>query len=122
MQDRKDLVMAGEPWLIEKVLFHLLDSALSLARPGTGLEIVVAAEREKAVLRVAWVPGPAPEYSPFSRQELGFVIAQAAWEQAGGNWMEIRSEQKHGYELRMLISPMAWCAEGTNQRAEAGDR
>lgn len=113
LQDRRDLVIAGEPWLIKRVFFHLLDSALSLAQPGTGLQIVAAHESSNAMLRVAWVPGPAPEFSPFSRQELGLLIAQTGWEHSGGTWTEINTEQRHRYELRMPLSNPQSCIERT---------
>jgi hypothetical protein len=71
---------------LESPLFRLLESALSLARSGSDLEIAASPEPEHARVVVAWSPGAVPEHSPFSRPELGLLIAQAGLEQCGAEW------------------------------------
>lgn len=98
----------GNASLFSSVLFRLLDSALSLARPKSDLLVALAAEAS-AVMRVGWSCGPAPEFSPFSRQELGLLIAQAGWEYAGGVWNHLRTEKEQTCELRMPLANAASC-------------
>jgi signal transduction histidine kinase len=100
------LQVRGTSSLLSEVLFRLLDSALSLARPKSDLLIAVAAEQASAVIRVGWSCGPVPELSPFSRQELGLLIAQAEWEHAGGVWNQAGLGKEQTCELRMpLLRP-----------------
>ena len=68
------------------LMFRFLECALSLAAEGSDLLITATTEQNRAVLAVSWNDGPAPEYSPFSRAELGLIIAQAGWKQAGAQW------------------------------------
>jgi len=97
------LQVRGTSSLLSEVFFRLLDSALSLARPKSDLLIAAAAEQDSAVIRVGWSRGPVPEFSPFSRQELGLLIAQAVWEHAGGVWNEAGRANEHRCELRMPL-------------------
>ena len=88
------------------LIFRLLDSTLSLAREKSRLLIVTAPEPQRARIVVSWNPGPLPEHSPFSRQELGLLIAQAGWEQAGAEWSHTRAEMTHTCTVRLpLASP-----------------
>lgn len=90
------------------LLFRFLESALSLAQEGNDLQIVATPEPEHACLVVSWNPGPLPEHSPFSRQELGLLIAQAGWEQAGAEWSHTRAEMTQTCTVRLpLASPLA---------------
>jgi signal transduction histidine kinase len=73
------------------LLFRLLDSVLSLAAEGSDLGIVAGPDREQAALVVSWTPGPPPEHSPFSRPEVGLLIARAGWERAGAEWIHTRT-------------------------------
>ena len=98
-----ELRVRGNSSLLSKVLFRLLDSALSLARPKSDLLIVGTSEQMSALLRVGWSCGPAPEFSPFSRPELGLLIAQAGWQDAGGGWQQIRTANTQSCELRMPL-------------------
>jgi C4-dicarboxylate-specific signal transduction histidine kinase len=97
------LQVRGTSSLLSEVFFRLLDSALSLARPKSDLLIAAAADQESAVIRVGWSCGPHPEFSPFSRQELGLLIAQGVWEHAGGVWNEAGRGNEHRCELRMPL-------------------
>jgi len=68
------------------LIFRLFESALSLTQTGSALQIVLAPEPAQLRLVVSWKQGAKPQYSPFSRQELALLIAQAGFERAGGEW------------------------------------
>jgi C4-dicarboxylate-specific signal transduction histidine kinase len=95
------LQVCGTSSLLSEVFFRLLDSALSLARPKSDLLVAIAAEQGSAVIRVGWSCGPLPEFSPFSRQELGLLIARAVWEHEGGVWSQVARANEQTCELRM---------------------
>ncbi|HKR28454.1 MAG TPA: hypothetical protein VJS11_13415 [Acidobacteriaceae bacterium] len=95
------LQVRGTSSLLSEVFFRLLDSALSLARPKSDLLVAIAAEQGSAVIRVGWSCGPLPEFSPFSRQELGLLIARAVWEHEGGVWSQVARANEQTCELRM---------------------
>ena len=90
--------------LAENALFQVLDSALSLARAGSVLEIAIHPETGDAVIDLSWTPGATPKDSPFSRPELGIIVACAKWQQAGGQWNEVRSAGRQTCGLRMKLS------------------
>ena len=98
------------------VLLRTLGSAVSLCREASDLQIEAAAEGNHASVRISWIPGPAPEFSPFSRPELGLVIAQAAWESCGGHWADVRHESRHTCTLQF---PLACCL--TSSTKQIGD-
>ncbi len=83
------------------LLFRLLDSALSLAHAGSPLQISISGEADVVCLSVALREGDRPEHSPFSRQELGLLVAQAGWERAGAQWTELRSNHTLTCTIRM---------------------
>ena len=88
---------------IATVLLRTIGAACSLCRESTDLEIKAGAKDDSAAVTISWTPGPAPEFSPFSRPELGLVIAQAAWESSGGDWVELREESRHTCTLAMAL-------------------
>lgn len=91
---------------LEALLFRSLDCALSLARTGSDLEISAAPEAHDARLAISWIAGPAPEHSPFSRRELGLIIAQAGWEQLGAQWTHVLADSTRTCTVRLpLVSP-----------------
>jgi hypothetical protein len=63
--------------------FRLLESALSLAAEGSELRITATREQAQVVVVMVWREGPPLECSPFSRPELGLLVAQAGWKRAG---------------------------------------
>jgi hypothetical protein len=83
--------------------FRLLDSALSLAVSGSELHIMVRAEAECACITVSWALGPAPQHSPFSRPELGLLVARAGWEQASAEWISSAAEGKQTHTIRLPL-------------------
>jgi hypothetical protein len=99
------------------LMFRILDSALSLAREGSELCIAARPEGEQAIVAVSWKPGPAPEYSPFSRPELGLLIAQAGWERVGREWTSTETANTRTCTIRVRLdspAPQAECADPKN--------
>ncbi len=84
--------------------FRFLESALSLTQEGSTLRIVATPEPEHAALVVSWNQGPLPEHSPFSRQELGLLLAQAGWERAGAEWTHSRAERMQTCSVRLPLA------------------
>jgi signal transduction histidine kinase len=87
------------------VLRRALGAAVSLCRETSDVQIEAAAEGNHASVRISWTPGTPPEFSPFSRLELGLVIAQAAWESSGGHWAESGDENRHTCRLQFPLVP-----------------
>jgi signal transduction histidine kinase len=83
--------------------FRLLESAMSLTRKGGNLQVSVRGDSRDAVLKLSWNPCAPPENSPFSRSELGLLIAQAGWEQLGGKWTQSRTEQRQNCSIRFSL-------------------
>jgi C4-dicarboxylate-specific signal transduction histidine kinase len=94
-------------------LLRTLGSAVGLCREAGELQIDANAEADHASMKVSWVPGPLPEFSPFSRPELGLVIARAAWESSGGHWAEFQEKTRHTCTLQF---PLALCLPGPRLR------
>jgi hypothetical protein len=84
-----------------KLLFRFLDSALSLTRDGSEFRIATLIERGQAGFTASWSSGQLPEHSPFSRPELGLLIAQAGWEQSGAKWTCMREDAKQTCTVRL---------------------
>ncbi len=95
------------------LIFRFIESALVLTQKGSDLQIVVTPEPEQVCLVVSWHPGPAPEHSPFSRQELGLLIAQAGFQQAGAEWTSAEQKSLRSYTVRLpMTAPDADAAVG----------
>lgn len=66
---------------VSTVVFRLLEAAVSVAEIGSYLRVVTREEHREAVIRLEW-----PEHAtgdPFSRQELGLLLAEAGWRKMG---------------------------------------
>jgi signal transduction histidine kinase len=87
-----------------KLLFRFLESALSLTHDGGEFRIVASIARGDAGFTAWWICGPLPEHSPFSRPELGLLIAQAGWEQAGAKWTCKREDAKQTCTVRLPLA------------------
>ena len=98
---------------VATILLRTLGSAVSLCREASDLQIEATAEGDHASVGISWIPGPAPECSPFSRLELGLMIAQAAWESSGGHWADVRHENRHTCTLQF---PLALCLPGCKKQ------
>jgi C4-dicarboxylate-specific signal transduction histidine kinase len=87
------------------VAFRFFEAALSLAERRSVFRIVTKTEREDACLDVGWKETTqAPEHSPFSRQELGLMIAKAGWRQAGAEWTSDRAEHTQTVTIRLPLA------------------
>lgn len=91
LENQSPLPLRADRRSLTPLLFRFLDSVLSLAREGSDLRIVAAPDRDEASVAVSWNPGPPPEHSPFSRPEVGLLLARAGWERAGAAWIHTRS-------------------------------
>jgi signal transduction histidine kinase len=98
------LPVRSAPAQAGELLFRLLESALSLSRAGSCFSVTAARVGDKAALTVSWQPGPPPEFSPFSRPELGLLIAQAGWERAGAECVNSQSGGTPACTLRLPLS------------------
>lgn len=88
---------------LSSVLFRCLESALSLTARNTDLRVEARAEQGSACITLSWTQNKLPDYSPFSPQELGLLIAQAGWQQAGGEWTTERAGNRQTCMLRMPL-------------------
>jgi len=86
------------------LFFRVLDSAVGLTREATELKIEAEPERGSARVALTWSRGDSPDHSPFSRPELGLLVAQAQWEQARGSWTETRSGDHQTCTLQLSLA------------------
>lgn len=101
LESHSPLPLQADRRSLTTLLFRLLDSVLSLARAGSDLHIVAAPDRDEASLVVSWSPGPPPEHSPFSRPEVGLLLARVGWERAGAEWIHTRAGTAEGTTEKM---------------------
>lgn len=120
LENRASLLVRGDRDLFLGVIFRLLDSALSLAREQSDLHIAVTSEQDGARIAISWTLGATPEFSPFSRQELGLLIAQAGWERSGGTWIQMRAEDLETCDLRLPLARDACRTESAENLHEMG--
>jgi two-component system OmpR family sensor kinase len=98
------LPVQGDSCFLKSQTFRFLESALSLTRKGSDLEMMVSRESERACLLVSWRPGQPPPHSPFSRAELGLLIVQAGLEEAGAEWSYTRTETPPSCTVRLSLA------------------
>jgi hypothetical protein len=89
---------------LARLMFRFLESALSLALPGSDLRIETSADAGHACLAVSWKDGAPPEHSPFSRPELGLLIAEAGLEQAGAECIHSQSDNRQTWTARLPLA------------------
>ena len=87
---------------LASVLFRLLESALALAADGSRIEIAAAHEAGTSRVTLSWRTAAAPEHSPFSRPELGLLVAQSALESTGA---ECELSNREGQQICVLRMP-----------------
>jgi len=112
------LPVRGQRQQLTGLLFRVLECGLSLAREGGEMRVAAAREGDRTALRVSWIEGPPPAHSPFSPAELGLLIAQAAWEQAGAEWTWQREQERQSCTIRL---PLAYAARDHTQDDHAQD-
>ena len=103
-------------WLTA-LIFRFLVSALSLTQRASELRITTEAEPEHTCLIVSWEQGPAPEHSPFSRQELGLLLVQASFERAGAEWTYTPEEARQICTVRLPVASHS----AATQSCKSGD-
>ena len=109
LMSRTALPVRGERNHLGTLIFRFLESALSLAQAGSDLQIETTPEQEHTCIAVSWNRGPTPEHSPFSRPELGLLLAQAGWEQLSAEWTTTRTETSQICTIRLpLGSPLPY--------------
>jgi hypothetical protein len=104
MADTPLPVRASRPRLTA-LMFRFLDSALSLAAEGSELCITATVQGRDACLVLSWRESSSADSSSSSRPELGLLIAQAGWEQAGGQWRSTRTGTLRTCEIRLPLAP-----------------
>jgi len=89
---------------LAEAMFRSLESALSMTREGGDFEVQTEREQGQAVIRLAWSGASPPEHSPFSRPELGLLIARVGWERAGATWLLTQTGDRHTCVVRMPLA------------------
>jgi hypothetical protein len=89
------------------LLFRLLDAVLSLAAPGSEMEVTLSPRltADEIVVGIAWSGAEAG--GEYSRPRLGLRMAQARLERGGGRWSRLSAG---GRETITMVLPVA--AEG----------
>ncbi|MFZ0770918.1 MAG: hypothetical protein WCA49_19620 [Candidatus Sulfotelmatobacter sp.] len=90
-------------------IFRLVDSAVSMAAPGTAVRIEAGSESNAVWLRLRWQAGM--PRSALSRPELGLLIAQARMERSGAEWGRAET-QAEGMETETLTVRLPCAAPG----------
>ena len=91
---------------VQRLVFRTLDSILSLTRKQREMQVATVQEEDHACLMVTSTGGPAAtSAAPFSRPELGLLVAQAGWEAMGATWSLRASGEDQNLVIRM---PLAW--------------
>ena len=86
---------------IATLIFRLLESALALTQKGSDLHVALTPDPGQVCFAVSWNPGPLPQHSPFSREELALLVAQAGFERAGWQWTHTREKPMHICTVRL---------------------
>jgi len=86
----------GRKAILSSALFRLLESALSLAKPGSTVGIEMGGEAAEVAMRIRWTT--AEPSGSLSLAGVGVLVAQAALEQAGA-----RSELRRAGNLQSMI-------------------
>jgi len=102
---------------LSTLIFRFLESALSLACGASDLQVTAVPEPTSVCLTVSWMPGTPLEHSPFSRAELGLLIAQAGWEHLGAKCVQSHNGRECTWQVRI---PLASADQSAN-RTENGD-
>jgi signal transduction histidine kinase len=106
------------PWCggrsrLAQLLFLVLESALALTRPGGEFQVIAHRERQHAVLEMSWSETSPPALSPFSRAELGLLVARAGWEDVGAEWSSFKAEYPQDCTIRLRLALPAAPEPGT---------
>lgn len=89
------------------LVFRTMECALSLAGERSEIRIEARNAHNTVVLTLSWTAGDLPEHSPFSRPELGLLIARGGWEHLG-TCTEARGASGPVWTIRI---PAAWATQ-----------
>jgi hypothetical protein len=99
------LPVRGSPQRLSSLVFRCLESALSLAEAGTTVQLAMRREYQRAFITLRWREGAQPPpHSPFSRPELGLLVASAGWKRAGGEWVNAWTESFHTVSIWLPLT------------------
>jgi hypothetical protein len=98
------LLVRADSGPITGLVFRTIESAISLSRPGSEVRIEGTSAPNAAGVTLSWTPGSAPQHSPFSRPELGLLLARAAWEHLGGKCTEARTGDTQSWTIRIPVA------------------
>jgi signal transduction histidine kinase len=95
---------------LSSLVFRTLESAQSLARPGTALRVEMGGGgadpvADQAWVRIGWTGGQGP--AEFSRPNLGLLVAQAGWERTGAKWERERNGDVETVIVRLPRIPVS---------------
>jgi hypothetical protein len=110
-------VWAARPQMAGAV-FRLLDSALSLALPGTVVQVTACRQFGQACLQVCWDAPTDASQTEYSRPELGLLVAEAAWKHSGGEWSRFRS-QENANSLETTLARLTLAETGNPATTES---
>lgn len=93
---------------VQSLVFRTLDSILSLTRKKCEMRVATVYEEDYGCLIVTSTDGSAvAARSPFSRPELGLLVAQAGWEAMGATWTSTRTGEDQNLVIRMPLASFA---------------
>lgn len=98
------LPVRGDRHYMSSLMFRLLESVLTLAQDGTDVRLAATRHADRAVLAISWREARRPEHSPFSRPELGLLLAQVGWKQAGADWTCMQSKDGQTCTIRLPLA------------------
>ena len=107
---------------LTSLVFRTIESALALCRNGSEVFINATAIHSTACVNFLWKTGPAPQYSPHSRAELGLLLARAGWEHLGGKWIQNKKDETEEWTIRVPLASPISCREPEQFCAGQGDR
>jgi hypothetical protein len=102
---RPGLWVCAYPRRSANLLFRLLESALSLCQENSDFLVTAVAQNDRMQLTFSWTPGAPPQHSPFSRPELGLLLAQAGWQKAGAECVMRHLRDEQTCTIVMKLSP-----------------
>lgn len=93
---------------VQRLVFRTLDSILSLTRKQCEMQVATVQEEDHACLMVTSTGGSSTaSLSPFSRPELGLLVAQAGWEAMGATWTLSTSGEDQNLVIRMPLASLS---------------
>jgi hypothetical protein len=101
------LLVVSDHSQVAALVFRMLESTLNLAADGSELRVSGTRDDTRVWLSISWTDGSLPEHSPFSRPELGLLIAQAGWERMGAAWDRRRTAAVQTCTIRFSLASSA---------------